>query len=229
MVKLAPQLVIFDVDGVLVNVHGSYHKSIIDTVKHFTGRRVTYAQIQQWKRKSGYNDDWRLTTDWVKSLGKPVEYAEVKRAFQKIYWGGKRKDGNVYRERWLVPPRQLERWSKRAELCLFTGRTRKELAHTLEHFGVKKFFRRKVAMEDVERLKPDPEGIHFLLGKIDPKLALYLGDNLDDALAAKSAGVPFLGVLPRGSEAHRVGAKQLRAQGALAILHDVREVEKYWR
>jgi HAD superfamily phosphatase len=229
MVKLAPQLVIFDVDGVLVNVHGSYHKSIIDTVKHFTGRRVTYAQIQQWKRKSGYNDDWRLTTDWVKSLGKPVEYAEVKRAFQKIYWGGKTKDGNVYREGWLVPPRQLERWSKRAELCLFTGRTRKELAHTLEHFGVKKFFSRKVAMEDVERLKPDPEGIHFLLGKIDPKSALYLGDNLDDALAAKSAGVPFLGVLPRGSEAHRVGAKQLRSQGALAILHDVRDVEKYWR
>jgi phosphoglycolate phosphatase-like HAD superfamily hydrolase len=114
-------------------------------------------------------------------------------------------------------------------LCLFTGRTRKELAHTLEHFGVKNFFRRKVAMEDVERLKPDPEGIHFLLDGVDPKSALYLGDNLDDALAAKSAGVPFLGVLPRGSEAHRVGAKQLRAQGALAVLHDVREVEKYWR
>src|SRR6202040_562848 len=82
----APRLIIFDVDGVLVDVRGSFHRSIIDTVRHFTGKRVTYADIQQWKRRTGYNDDWRLTTDWVTELGHPVEYAEVKREFQKIYW-----------------------------------------------------------------------------------------------------------------------------------------------
>ena len=227
--KLSPKLVIFDVDGVLVNVHGSFHRSIIDTVRHFTGRRVTYAEIQQWKRRSGYNDDWRLTTDWVAQLGKPVEYAEVKRQFQKIYWGVNGKHGNVWRERWLLPRRRLERWAKRAQLALFTGRTRKELHHTLEHFAVTDLFPRIVAMEDVERLKPDPEGLHYLLDGIDPKSAVYLGDNLDDALAAQSAGVPFFGVLPHGSEAHRVGAAQLRRHGARAILHHPRELEKYWR
>jgi HAD superfamily phosphatase len=229
VVKLAPQLVIFDVDGVLVGVQGSFHRSIIDTVRHFTGRRVTYAQIQQWKRRSGYNDDWRLSTDWIAELGKTVKYADVKRQFQKFYWGANGKRGNVWRERWLLPPRRLERWAERAELALFTGRTRKELNHTLKHFRVTHLFRRIVAMEDVERLKPDPEGLHYLLNGIDPKSALYLGDNLDDALASRSAGVPFLGVLPSGSEAHRVRAKQLRSHGALAILHHVRELEKYWR
>ena len=227
--KFSPKLIIFDVDGVLVDVHGSFHRSIIDTVRYFTGRRVTYAQIQQWKRRSGYNDDWRLTTDWCASLGKPVEYEDVKRRFQLIYWGNNGKRGNVWRERWLVPRSRLERWAKRAELTLFTGRTRKELNHTLEHFGVADLFRRIVAMEDVERLKPDPEGIHFLLDGIDPKSALYLGDVLDDALAARSAGVPFLGVLPAGSEAHRVRAAQLRRHGARAILHHPRELEKYWK
>jgi HAD superfamily phosphatase len=229
MVKLAPKLVIFDVDGVLVDVHGSFHRSIIDTVKHFTGKRVTYAQIQQWKRKSGYNDDWRLTTDWVAQLGKTVEYAEVKKEFQRIYWGEDGKRGNMWKERWLVPKKQLQRWAKRAKLELFTGRTRKEILHTLERFEVRELFGRIVAMEDVQRLKPDPEGLHHLLDGADPKSALYLGDNLDDALAAKGAGVPFLGVLPRGSEAHRVRASQLRKNGALAILHDVRELEKYLR
>ena len=72
MVKFAPKLVVFDVDGVLVDVQGSFHRSIIDTVRHFTGKRVTYADIQQWKRRSGYNDDWRLTTDWVATLGKKL-------------------------------------------------------------------------------------------------------------------------------------------------------------
>ena len=227
--KVSPQLVIFDVDGVLVNVHGSFHRSILDTVKHFTGQRKTMADIQQWKRKSGYNDDWRLTTDWVASLGKNVPYATVKREFMKFYWDTKGRRGNVWRERWLVPPRLLKRWASRAELALFTGRTRKELNHTLDHFGVRDMFCRTVAMEDVERLKPDPEGLHFLLGKADPATALYLGDNLDDALAAQSAKVPFFGVLPHGSVEHRVNAKQLRSKGALMILHDAKDLERYWK
>ena len=227
--KLAPKLIIFDVDGVLVDVHGSFHRSILDTVKHFTGRRFTYADIQQWKRRSGYNDDWRLSTDWVNSLGGKVEYEQVKRAFQKIYWGTNGTRGNVWRERWLVPPRRLARWAKRAELALFTGRTRRELRHTLEHFGVTKLFSRVVTMDDVDHLKPHPEGLLRLLGGVDPGEALYLGDNLDDALASKRARVPFLGVLPHGSEAHRVRAAQLRRNGARIILHSTNELEKYWK
>jgi HAD superfamily phosphatase len=229
VVKLAPKLVIFDVDGVLVDVHGSYHRSILDTVKHFTGRRFTYADIQQWKSRSGYNDDWRLSTDWINSLGKSVEYAQVKRAFQKIYWGTNGTRGNVWRERWLVPPRLLVRWSGRAELALFTGRTRRELRHTLDQFGVKKLFPRVVTMDDVEHLKPNPEGLLRLLNGTDPGQALYLGDNLDDALAGERARVPFLGVLRRGSEAHKVRAAQLRRHGARIILHSTNELEKYWK
>lgn len=227
--KLSPKLVIFDVDGVLVDVHGSYHRSILDTVKHFTGRRFTYAHIQQWKSRSGYNDDWRLSTDWINSAGGKVKYEEVQRVFQKIYWGANGTRGNVRRERWLVSPRLLERWARRAELALFTGRTRRELRHTLEHFGVKKLFRRVVTMDDVENLKPHPEGLLRLINGANPRDALYLGDNLDDALAAKSAGVPFLGVLRNGSEAHRVRAAQLREHGARAILHNASELEKYWK
>jgi HAD superfamily phosphatase len=229
VVKLAPKLIIFDVDGVLVDVHGSFHRSILDTVRHFTGRRFTYADIQQWKRRSGYNDDWRLSTDWINSLGEKAEYAQVKRIFQKIYWGTNGTRGNVWRERWLVPPRLLERWAERAELALFTGRTRRELHHTLEHFGVSRLFSRVVTMDDVEHLKPHPEGLLRLLNGTDPKAALYLGDNLDDALASKRACVPFLGVLRHGSEAHRVRAAQLRRHGARAILHSTNELEKYWK
>ena len=227
--KLAPQLIIFDVDGVLVDVRGSFHRSILDTVRYFTGRRVTYADIQQWKRRTGYNDDWRLTTDWCASLGRSVSYRQVKRQFQKFYWGENGARGNVRRERWLVHPRRLERWAQRAELALFTGRTRRELRHTLDQFGVAHLFRRTVTMDDVERLKPDPEGLHFLLGKVAPRNALYLGDVLDDALAARHAGVPFIGVLPQGSEAHRMRAGQLRRHGARLILHNVNELERHWK
>ena len=226
--KLSPKLVIFDVDGVLVDVHGSFHKSILDTVRFFTGHRPAYAEIHQWKNRSGYNDDWRLTTDWVASLGSAVPYDVVKARFQKFYWGTKASPGNVARERWLVTHKRLERWSRRAGLALFTGRTRRELRYTLQGTDAKKIFRRAVTMDDVKKGKPDPEGLRLLLDGTSRRDALYLGDNIDDALSAKRARVPFLGVLPYGSEAHKARAAKLRELGALDILHSVRDLEKLW-
>jgi HAD superfamily phosphatase len=227
-VKLAPKLVIFDVDGVLVDVSGSFHKSIIDTVYFFTGHRPTHAEIHEWKNRSGYNDDWRLSTDWVASLGKAVPYEEVKAQFQKFYWGTKTHPGNVSKERWLVTHKRLERWSQRAELALFTGRTRRELSHTLQGTDANRIFRRAVTMDDVKKGKPDPEGLKRLLNGTSPREALYLGDNIDDALSAKRARVPFLGVLPHGSDAHSARAAKLRELGALDILHSVLDLEKLW-
>jgi HAD superfamily hydrolase (TIGR01548 family) len=227
-VKLVPNLIIFDVDGVLVDVHGSFHKSIIDTIHFFTGRRVTHVQIHEWKNRSGYNDDWRLTTDWIASLGEPVPYGVVKARFEKFYWGTKARPGNVSRERWLVPHELLARWSRRAELALFTGRSRQELQHTLKGTDAKRIFRRSVTMDDVTRGKPDPEGLRLLLNGISPREAVFLGDSIDDALASKRARVPFLGILPHGSDAHRLREGKLRELGALAVLHSVLDLEKLW-
>jgi HAD superfamily hydrolase (TIGR01548 family) len=229
-VKRKVELLIFDVDGVLVDVRGSFHRSTIQTVKHFTGKRVTYAEIQQWKSKGGYNDDWRLTTDWIGSLGGSAKYEDVKREFMRFYWGesGLGTNGaNVLREKWLLPVRTLRSWKRRAELALFTGRTRKELEFTLNRVGVGDLFSSVVTMDDIENLKPHPDGLIRILGGREPASALYLGDNVDDAISAQRAGVPFLGVLPRGSEARRMRAEKLRELGALAILHDVSEAEKW--
>jgi HAD superfamily phosphatase len=228
-VKLSPKLIIFDVDGVLLDVHGSYHQSIIDTVYFFTGHRATHVEIHAWKNRTGYNDDWRLSTDWIASLGKGVSYEKVKAQFEKFYWGTRTRPGNVTKERWLITHNRLERWSERAELALFTGRTRRELSHTLKDTVAHGIFRRAVTMDDVKKGKPDPEGLKLLLKGLPPSDALYLGDNIDDALSAKRARVPFLGVLPHGSDAHSARAARLRELGALTILHNVRDLEKFWK
>jgi HAD superfamily hydrolase (TIGR01548 family) len=225
-VKSKVEVLIFDVDGVLVDVRGSFHRSTLQTVQHFTGKRVRAAEIQVWKSKGGYNDDWRLTTDWIASLGGKTPYKEVKSQFMKFYWG-EQNDGNVIRERWLAPLAQLCRWSKRTELALFTGRTRRELDFTLERNHVRELFSRVITMDDITNLKPHPDGLLRILAGRDPKVALYLGDNVDDALAAQRAGVAFLGVLPRNSHARKTRGAALRDLGALAILHSATEVDKW--
>ncbi len=203
----------------LVDVRGSFHRTVLETVKFFTEKRVTVRELHRWKSKSGFNDDWKLSTAWVQALGGKFEYAEVKSKFVEIYWG-RNGDGNVAREKWLLPRVTLRRLAVRAELALFTGRVRAEIDYTLDRCKVREFFRQIVTVEDVKRPKPDPEGLLKILNGRDPAKALYLGDNIDDAISSQAARVPFVGVLPRNSRRRAL----LRRFGARTIFADVRQI-----
>jgi HAD superfamily phosphatase len=213
-----PQILIFDVDGVLVDVCGTYWRSALETVRYLTGKRVTYAELQHWKSKPGFNDDWAMVSAWVTSLGKPISYAEARAAFEKFYWGSDGKPGNVQNEKLLVTPRQIERWARRFELNLFTGRTRQEFSFTFERWPATQNFRTVITMDDVQRIKPHPEGLQKILGERDPATALYLGDNIDDALAARDAGVPFMAIIAPGEHRFSQRAARFRELGAIALL-----------
>jgi HAD superfamily hydrolase (TIGR01548 family) len=214
----APQILIFDIDGVLIDVRGTYWRSGLQTVRQLSGKRVTYAELHQWKSKPGYNDDWRMTADWVTSLGRPTTYDEARAAFEKFYWGTNGKTGNVKNEKFLITPRQVRAWAQRYELNLFTGRTRREFAFTFDPWPQTAHFRTVVTMDDVKLGKPNPEGLLKILGRRNPRTAIYVGDNVDDALAARDAGVPFVAVLPPDAYDRRRRATRFRELGALTLL-----------
>jgi len=228
-----PEVIIFDVDGVLVDVRGSFHRTVLETVKFFTGKRVTRSELQKWKNRPGFNDDWKLSTAWVKSLGGKQEYEEVKAKFVGLYWGddgkGNKGNGNVAREKWLLSAPILRRLAKKSELALFTGRIRLETDYTLERCKVRDYFRQVVTAEDVTHGKPDPEGLLKILNGRDPKKSVYLGDNVDDANAARAAGIPFIGILPPGVSGKRTRKRLLLELGAIAILQDIRQLEALLR
>src|SRR4029077_4265356 len=136
----------------------------------------------QWKNKPGYNDDWKLSTAWVRSLGGRQEYDEVKRKVVEVYCAANQK-GNVAKEKWLLSPMHLKRLAKRFELAIFTGRVWDELNYTLDRSRVREFFSNIVTADSVRQGKPHPEVLVKILDGRDPSAALYIGDNVDDALA----------------------------------------------
>jgi HAD superfamily hydrolase (TIGR01548 family) len=223
---LSPKVLIFDVDGVLVDVRRSYWLSGLETVRFLTGKRVSWAELHKWKSKPGNNDDWNMVSNWVTALGKPTTYEEAREAFQQFYWGTNGKGGNVRKEKLVVTPRQIERWARRFELNLFTGRTRQEFSYTFDEWPGTRSFKTVITMDDVKRKKPHPEGLLKILGKRDPGTALYVGDNIDDALAARDARVPFMAILPAGTFEYRKRAKQFRELGALALLPRVTDLNR---
>src|SRR5260370_42084865 len=191
---LRPQILIFDVDGVSVDVRGTFWRAALETVRHITGKRVTYAELHRWKSKPGFNDDWSMVSAWVSSLGHPTSYDEARAAFERFYWGSDGKPGNVRNEKLMVTPRQIEKWARSFELNLFTGRTRQEFSVTFERWPATKYLRTIVTMDDAKK-KPHPEGLPRLPGKRDPPPALYLADNIGDALDTRPAALRFLPII----------------------------------
>ena len=225
--KRIPEILIFDVDGVLVDVRQSFWRSALETMRFLTGKRVTWAELYRWKNKPGNNDDWNMVSNWATALGRPTTYEEARDAFQKFYWDFGGRPGNVRREKMLVTPRQVERWSRRFELNLFTGRTRREFTYSFERWAGTRHFRKVITMDDVARKKPYPDGLLRILRKRDPGRALYVGDNVDDALAAQAAGVPFMAILPAGIYGYRQRAAKFRELGALALLGRATDVSSW--
>jgi len=217
---------IFDVDGVLIDVRETFWRSALQTVKKLTGKKGTWADLHQWKRQPGNNDDWMMVSRWATALGVPTTYEQAREAFQPFYWGSNGRPGNVEKEKWLVTPKLVERWARRRELNLFTGRTRAEFAYSFERWPAAKYFRTVVTMDDA-RKKPFPDGLLAILNRRDPKSAVYLGDNVDDALSAEAAGVPFLAILPKSAHDYRNRARRFRELGALALLERARDLGRH--
>ena len=72
-----------------------------------------------------------------------------------------------------------------------------------------------------------PDGLLKILGNREPNAALYVGDNIDDALAARDAKVPFMAILPVDASGYRSRAAQFRELGALALLRGIKDLSDW--
>ena len=224
MITTKPDVLVFDMDGVLVEVGQSYRESIRETVRHFTGADVSHDTIQDFKNAGGWNNDWQLSHRLIADLGKAVPYPEVVDQFNRIFFGDNG-DGLILKEQWMPRPGMLERLSQRAALAIFTGRVKWEADATLGRYAPQIVFHPLITEEIVVNPKPAPEGLHMIQAKYPGKQLWYLGDTVDDARSAQSAGVPFIGVSTPHNPRHAEITASLRDLGAFAVLSDINELE----
>lgn len=98
---------------------------------------------------------------------------------------------------------------------------RYRIEDTLERRGLAGMFDVIVGGEDVMEHKPDPSGLRLALLKMDasPENAIYVGDHVVDAEAAKQCGIRFIAVLT-GTSARADFAEY----EAVAILDDLSQL-----
>lgn len=218
-------VLVFDMDGVLVDVTASYRAAIIETIRHFTGETVTPESIQRWKNRGGYNNDWVLCHHYCRELGVDLDYSTVVDYFNSVFFG-ENNDGLIAREWWAPRDGLLERLAERYRLAIFTGRNRRELQVTLDRFVPEPLFDVTVTSDDVGRGKPAPDGLLEIRNRTGALIAAFLGDTVDDAESARAAGVPFIGVAAPDAPVREQMVAALKAGGAVAVIRDVNEIEE---
>lgn len=218
-------VLVFDMDGVLVDVTASYRAAIVETIRHFTGVTVTPETIQEWKNRGGYNNDWLLCHHYCRELGVELDYGDVVRRFNEVFFGANN-DGLIARELWVPRDGLLERLASRYRLAIFTGRSRQELEATLQRFVRQPLFEVSITSNDVANGKPAPDGLLEIRRRTGAEIAAFVGDTVDDAGSARAAAAPFIGVAAESAPMRERLAAALRGAGAVAVIENVNELEE---
>ncbi|TPV96192.1 MAG: aminotransferase class I/II-fold pyridoxal phosphate-dependent enzyme [Myxococcales bacterium FL481] len=225
---LAPQAVLFDMDGVLADVSQSYRAAIVETARSF-GIELSAGDVEAEKLRGDANDDWALTHRLVAARGGTATLAEVTARFEALYQGTNGEPGFRARER-LIPSRAfLERLRMRVRTGIVTGRPRQDAFRFLRDHGIEALFDVVVCREDAP-LKPDPAPLRLALDCLSEpdhlcERAWYVGDTPDDITAARKASLVPLAIAPPGADRVTMDPKLL-AVGAARALDTVDSLEE---
>ncbi|MEM1009242.1 MAG: TIGR01548 family HAD-type hydrolase, partial [Myxococcota bacterium] len=187
-----PQAILFDMDGVLVDVSASYREAIRQTAASF-GVHVDGTQIQAVKNIGNMNNDWVCTQQILKDAGIECTLAEVTERFEQFYQGTPEQEGLCHRETPKVTRAWLKQLKSHVRLGVVTGRPRKDAHSFLEKHQLTDLFDVVVCMEDAAS-KPSPEPLHKALSKLGLEHAWYVGDTPDDVAASRAAFLLPIGI-----------------------------------
>ncbi len=209
---MSTAIAIFDIDGVVRDVGGSYRRAIADTVEHFTrgNYRPTPADIDQLKTEGVWNNDWKASEELVYRYferrgqareSEPLDYEAIVEYFQIRYRGPEDAPftGYISEEPLLMSREYLARLDDAGiPWGFFSGATRASAGFVLEHrLGLSE--PPLVAMGDVPD-KPDPMGLFAIAKRLsrdaiaaDPDAAapdvavIYAGDTVADMHTIRQA------------------------------------------
>ncbi len=171
-------LLIFDIDGTLINTEKSYLEAIKITVEYFIKKTLDKQKVSDIKMLSGFNNDWLATYALTNSelTGRNVldfkeehcpfqeiSFIEIKEIFQNYYLGNQLYqeieglspkldivNGLWEKEELVFSKEQLSCLAdKYGKFKIITGRTFKEAVHIIDHFGLQDFFDQIISVEDI--------------------------------------------------------------------------------
>jgi histidinol-phosphate aminotransferase len=214
---LAPQGLIFDMDGVLADVSRSQVAAIQAAGERF-GVVIQPEAVAALQRAGNANCDYALTQRLLSAAGVGTCLADVEAAYEAVYQQG------LYRlEKAPLDRSACLALARRFPLGIVTGRPRRDALRFLEQHQLSDCFRVLIAREDAP-LKPDPRGLRLALKALGIDRAWMFGDTPDDLVAAQAAGVLPIGVVAAGCPTPEANRAVLAQCGAALVIDSPAEL-----
>ncbi|MEO0867885.1 MAG: TIGR01548 family HAD-type hydrolase [Cyanobacteria bacterium J06642_11] len=244
-------LAIFDIDGVVRDVSGSYRRAIADTVEHFTqgDYRPTPTDLDRLKSEGIWNNDWKASQELVKRHSQSTgnlygtDYDAIVDYFQGRYRGigddPNQWTGYITQEPVLMSAQYLTTLEQGGvPTAFFSGATHGSANYILQQrIGLNDPI--LVAMEDAPS-KPDPAGLYMTVERLESSVppglpVFYAGDTVADMATVEAAQADFpgrlwlgVGVLPPHVQADNnyqaKYAETLKKAGATLVISHVEQL-----
>ena len=216
-----PEAVLFDMDGVLADVSGSYRRVIVEVCAAF-GVAISPGAVVAAKVAGDANDDYKVTEQLLLQAGVDVDTDDVQRRFDALYWGSGQRPGLRSNEHLIADRSMLERLTGEYELAIVTGRPRADAEAFLSEQRISHLFKALAAREDAPS-KPSPAPVTLVLKTLGTPSAWLVGDTPDDMRAARGAGAVPVGVIAPGDD-QILMRSALVDSGALTVLDSINEI-----
>ena len=192
-------LLLFDIDGVIRDVGGSYRRAIAETVNHYSGWRPESATIDSLKAEGCWNNDWKASLELLRRRGYGQQnqaslpaFEDLVEIFNSFYFGGDPEGdpsswtGFIRDEPLLVNPEFFDTLDQKGCRWGFVSGAEPPSARFVLETRLGLVHPPLIAMGDAPD-KPDPEGLIRLASTLmdcslgsDAPLIAYLGDTVAD-------------------------------------------------
>ena len=194
-----PEILGFDMDGVLIDTSQSYDACIVKTVKYFTKTTVNTINIIELREKGGFNNDWDLSLGLITQLGFSVDHTKIVEQFQVFYQGLKHNEVNL-----LDKKSKHICFNNKYITAIITGRPRPEACDGVKQLGITPDY--IISADDVREQKPSPEGISWLHLKTNKNRMWFCGDTVDDMQAGLASNCVCIGIGKNCKKLYQAGA-----------------------
>ena len=228
-------LLLFDIDGVIRDVGGSYRRALAATVHHYSGWRPDAATIDSLKAEGRWNNDWEASLELLRRrrVAPLPDFDALVEVFSAFYFGGdpegdpQQWQGFIGDEPLLVERRYFAELDAAGILWGFVSGAEPPSARFVLEQRLGLDAPPLIAMGDAPD-KPDPSGLlqlaaHLLhrhsglaLGSQAPPIA-YLGDTVADVqtVLQARARLPeqrFVSLAVAPPHLHGAGSETARSQ-----------------
>ncbi|MGA1351219.1 MAG: HAD family hydrolase [Burkholderiaceae bacterium] len=181
-------LVIFDLDGTLIETAGEIGLAVNRTLEDFELDPVSDSDVRRW---IGHGTGWLMKQAWKDKVGDPEEtnWDAVMSRFIHHYFETAGSQSHPY-------PFVMETLEKLRALgvqcAILTNKEGRFTERVLRAHGLDQGqFARVISGDTLPTKKPHPGGIHHLMGELGESTGttLFVGDSEIDVATAKAAGV----------------------------------------